>query len=303
MPPSVDTASERSEDALAFYLKETRRYPLLNARQESAAAKAMRTRRRALRFGSREDMLEAARELDLNRRTLIEANLRLVVFVARRYRNMGMELCDLVQEGNLGLMEAVERFDPRRNLRFSTYATWWIRQAITRALSQKSRPVKVPLEKLTLARLAINARPRLEMRLGRKPLVDEIAREVGSPVGKVQAALGFMPRMESLDARIGEDGSARWELQSDPASPSPWDSALDRDRRDKIRSILEVLPQRQQLILQMRFGIGLDSEHSLAEIGKILCLSRERVRQLQQDALRRLREAGDRRKLSALVEG
>ena len=295
--------SQTVPDTLGQYLRESHRFPLLTAQQESATATAMRAGRQVLRVGSRGKVPEAARQYDLNRRALIESNLRLVVYVAKRYRGMGMELSDIVQEGNLGLMEAVERFDPRRNVRFSTYAIWWIRQAITRALSQKLRTVKVPFEKLVLARTAIKASSRLEMRLGRKPRTEEIAKEIGKPVEKVQAALGFLPRMESLDELLTEDGSARWALQADPASRSPMDSILDRDRRDKVHAILDRLPPRQRLILRMRFGVGLETEHSLAEIGELLRISRERVRQLEMDALKRLRQASHHQELEALIEG
>jgi RNA polymerase primary sigma factor len=295
--------SQAVPDTMGQYLKESHRFPLLTAQQESATATAMRAGRQALRVGSQAKAPKAARQYDVNRRALIESNLRLVVYVAKRYRGMGMELGDLVQEGDLGLMEAVERFDPRRNVRFSTYAIWWVRQAITRALSQKLRTIKVPFEKLALARTAIKASSRLEMRLGRKPRPEEIAKEVGKPVQRVQAALGFLPRMESLDELLTEDGSARWELQADPASRSPMDSILDRDRRDKVHAILRALPPRQRLILRMRFGIGLQTEHTLAEIGELLRISRERVRQLEMDALKRLRESSHHQELEALIGG
>lgn len=295
--------SQTMPDTLGHYLKKSHQFPLLTAQQESATATAMRAGRQALRVGTRANVLDATRQYNLNRRTLIESNLRLVVYVAKRYRGMGMELSDIVQEGNLGLMEAVERFDPRRNVRFSTYAIWWIRQAITRALSQKLRTVKVPFEKLVLARAAIKARSRLEMRLGRKPRTEEIAKEVGRPAQKVQAALSFLPRMESLDELLTEDGSARWTLQADPSSRSPWDSMLERDRREKVNAILEMLPPRQRLILRMRFGIGLQTEHSLAEIGELLRISRERVRQLEVDALKRLRQRSHYQELEALIDG
>jgi RNA polymerase primary sigma factor len=141
------------------------------------------------------------------------------------------------------------------------------------------------------------------MRLGRKPRTEEIAKEVGRPAQKVQAALSFLPRMESLDELLTEDGSARWALQADPSSRSPWDSMLERDRREKVNAILEMLPPRQRLILRMRFGIGLQTEHSLAEIGELLRISRERVRQLEVDALKRLRQRSHYQELEALIDG
>jgi RNA polymerase primary sigma factor len=233
---------------------------------------------------------------------MIESNLRLVVSIAKRYKNMGMELSDLVQEGNIGLMQAVERFDPRRNLKFSTYATWWIRQAITRALSQKSRTIKVPINKLELVRMATRAKGKLEERLGRTPSMKEIAKAVGAPENQVDVAMKSIPHLESLDELAVEDGSPRWELQSDERSESPWQAVVDRDMREKVQSALELLPPRQQLIVRMRFGIGFNSEYNLEEIGKVLNLTRERVRQLEVEALRRLRATSDHRALNDFLK-
>ena len=291
-------------DTLGQYLKETHRHPLLNREQEQKVSRAMRKSERALkRKDSTTSKRRAAqREFDETRARMIESNLRLVVSIAKRYKNMGMELTDLVQEGNIGLMQAVERFDPRRNLKFSTYATWWIRQAITRALSQKSRTIKVPINKLELVRIATRSKVKLEEQLGRTPTTKEIAKAVGAPVYQVEAAMQSIPHLESLDALAVEDGSPRWELQTDERSESPWQAVVDRDMREKVGATLELLPPRQQLIVRMRFGIGFNSEYNLEEIGKVLNLTRERVRQLEVEALQRLRVAGDRRALSYFLK-
>jgi RNA polymerase primary sigma factor len=286
-------------DALGQYLKETHRYPLLNREAEQQVARAMRESEGHLaKKPSGAAGRSARRQFDQTRQRMIESNLRLVVSIAKRYKNMGMELSDLVQEGNIGLMQAVERFDPRRNLKFSTYATWWIRQAITRALSQKSRTIKIPINKLELVRMATRARVKLEEKLGREPSMKEVAKAVGAEEHQVDVALKSIPHLESLDALAVEDGSPRWELQSDERSESPWQVVVDRDMREKVRAALELLPPRQQLIVRMRFGIGFNSEYNLEEIGKVLNLTRERVRQLEVEALRRLRAAGDHRSLN-----
>ncbi len=296
--PGLETGSGADLDALGQYLKETHRYPLMNREKEQEVARAMRASESHLEENPKGNKRRAVRRtFEQSRQRMIESNLRLVVSIAKRYKNMGMELGDLVQEGNIGLMQAVERFDPRRNLKFSTYATWWIRQAITRALSQKSRTIKVPINKLELVRMANRAKGKLEERLGRKPSMNEVAKAVGAPVGQVDLALKSIPHLESLDALAIEDGSPRWELQSDDRIESPWQVAVDRDLREKVKEALEVLPPRQQLIVRMRFGIGFKSDYNLEEIGKVLNLTRERVRQLEVEALRRLRAAGDHRAL------
>jgi RNA polymerase primary sigma factor len=289
-------------DSLGHYLRETHRYPLLTRETEQQVARAMRESENRIEKSSQgADTGLAYKQFDRSRRQMIESNLRLVVSIAKRYKNMGLELPDLVQEGNIGLMQAVERFDPRRNLKFSTYATWWIRQAVTRALSQKSRTIKVPINKLDLARVAARTRSKLKEQLGRSPTVEEIAKKVGVSAAQVGVSLESIPQMESLDAPAVEDGSARWELKADDKMESPFRVALDRDMKEKIAKVLNVLPPRQALIIRMRYGIGFSSEHNLEEIGEVLSLTRERVRQLELDSLRRLRAVGERRGLNSFL--
>ncbi len=290
-------------DTLGQYLKETHRYPLLNREGEQIVATALRKSQRQLKTPAARSRKERAEiQFEQSRRRMIEANLRLVVSIAKRYKNMGLDLTDLVQEGNIGLMQAVERFDPRRNLKFSTYATWWIRQAVTRALSQKSRTIKVPINKIELARVSKRARGKLQERMGREPTLEEISKTVGAPAKQVDASMKAIPQLESLDALAVEDGSPRWELQSDEKSESPWEAAVDRDMREKINHVLDILPERQRLIVRMRYGIGFSDQHNLEDIGSVLNLTRERVRQLEAEAIRRLRTAGERRGLHAFLE-
>jgi RNA polymerase primary sigma factor len=297
-PVAEEPINTTELDVLGQYLKETHRYPLLNREQEQKVSRAMRRSEAVLKEKKTGTVRRSARtEFDETRAKMIESNLRLVVSIAKRYKNMGMELSDLVQEGNIGLMQAVERFDPRRNLKFSTYATWWIRQAITRALSQKSRTIKVPINKLEMVRVATRAKNKLQEQKGREPSMKEIAKAVGAQEHQVETAMKSIPHLESLDALAVEDGSPRWELQADERSETPWQVVLDRDMQEKVRSALELLPPRQKLIVRMRFGIGFNTEYNFEEIGKVLNLTRERVRQLEVEALRRLRAAGNRHAL------
>ncbi len=289
-------------DSLGTYLRETHRYPLLTRETEQKVARAMReSENRIEKSSPGADTVRAYEQFDRSRQQMIESNLRLVVSIAKRYKNMGLALADLVQEGNIGLVQAVERFDPRRNLKFSTYATWWIRQAVTRALSQKSRTIKVPINKLDLARAAARTRYELKEQLGRSPTVEEIAKKMDLSAAQVGVSLASIPQMESLDAPAVEDGSARWELMADDKTESPFRVALDRDMKEKIEEALDVLPPRQALIIRMRYGIGFSSEHNLEEIGEVLKLTRERVRQLEFDSLRRLRAVGQQRGLNSFL--
>jgi RNA polymerase primary sigma factor len=289
-------------DSLGLYLKETHRYPLLNRESEQTVARTFRDSKHRLENNYWTSRLGSAREKhEQSRDRMIESNLRLVVSIAKKYQNMGLDLSDLVQEGNIGLMQAVERFDPTRNLKFSTYATWWIRQAITRSLSQKSRTIKVPINKLELARVAKRTRATLEKRLGRKPTLKEVSKAVGASPDQVDASFKSIPQVESLDAHAIENGSPRWELRADDKAQSPLKVTMDRDLREKIQQVLDVLPDRQRLILRMRYGIGFNTEHNLEEIGRVLKLTRERVRQLEADSLRRLRAIGQHRGLDGFL--
>jgi RNA polymerase primary sigma factor len=295
------TAQQRGFDTMGLYLKEARRQPILSAREEKRVARAFRESRAKLSSstGARKRAFRA--RLARTRTTLIERNLRLVVSIAKRYNNLGMDLSDLVQEGNIGLILAVERFDPDRDVRFSTYATWWIRQAITRALYLKSRTIHVPINKGQLALKALRTSPDLRRRLGHEPDVAELAREVGASPGQVATALNAITPSVSLDALAVDGGTARWQLTEDPNASSPWRVALDRDRHDKVNAILGRLSERERLIVRMRFAIGFPRPHTLDEVGKALNLTRERVRQLEKKAITRLRLLGKRRGLDHLV--
>ena len=294
----IGLASVARTDSLGQYLKETHQNPLLSREAEQEVARSLRESESVLSKNLPRAKRRSARiQFERSRQRMIECNLRLVVSIAKRYKNMGLELVDLIQEGNIGLIQAVERFDPRRNLKFSTYATWWIRQAVTRALSQKSRTVRVPINKIELARAASRVRDQLKEQSGREPTLEEISQMLGAPQKNVEASLKSISKMESLDAPAIEGGSARSELRSEDGSVSPLEATVARDMREKIQVVLKVLAPRQALIMRMRYGIGFSFEHNLEEIGRVLDLTRERVRQLELDSLRRLRAVGQLRGL------
>jgi RNA polymerase primary sigma factor len=286
---------------VALYLSEARRYPLLSSSEEKRIARVFRRSRNEQASKAKGRKRISNRTAMRARSTLIERNLRLVVAIARRYRNLGMELSDLIQEGNIGLIRAVERFDPDRDVRFSTYATWWIRQAITRALYLRSRTVHVPINQTQLAQKALRMAVELKARLGRTPDLPEIAHEVGIPVPRVKTALEAFNLVDSLDAPAVADGSPRWQLEADPRALSPLQATLERERRDHVKALVSTLSPRQQLVMRMRFAIDSARVYTLEEIGERLDLTRERVRQIENEALERLRREGKKRGLERLA--
>jgi RNA polymerase primary sigma factor len=289
------TSSE--PDALTRFSRDAARYPLLDADEEQRLARRFRAAMQSplsARPATRRALADA-------RKRLIEHNLRLVVSIARRYSGLGMEIADLIQEGNLGLMHAAERFDPERGVRFSTYATWWIRQAMTRALSVRSRTVRIPLAKQQLGRRAMKARTRLTSSLGREPTPEEIARSLGAPADDIARAVDAMVSVESLDAPVGDDGTPRWQIHADPTARSPWKCTFDREQAELVEDLIATLPARTQLIIRMRYGIGYDRAHTLEQVGEVLRLTRERVRQLEKEAFADLRGNCDRLQSEVLL--
>jgi RNA polymerase primary sigma factor len=245
----------------------------------------------------------AERDMRRAREELTRANLRLVVYIARKYRNRGLMLGDLIQEGSLGLMRAVEKFDWRRGFKFATYATWWIRQSVTRAIADQSRTIRVPVHMTETVGKVVRTGRRLAQQTGREPTPEELANRLGMPLEKVRTVQGLAKEPVSLEAPIGEEGDARLgDLIEDKDAVLPFDAAARAGLRDAAGKVLGDLTPREERILRMRFGIGMNSEHTLEEVGRTFGVTRERIRQIEAKALGKLRQSNQGRALRSFLE-
>jgi RNA polymerase primary sigma factor len=295
-----DLSSVASDDTVGLYLKEMARVPLLSTDEEimlaqrlEAGINAQEAIIRAERRSEPEHLNRLKGEVEdgkLARDHLIRANTRLVVSIAKRYMGRGVQFLDLIQEGNLGLMKAVEKFDYKRGYRFSTYATWWIRQTITRAIADQGRTIRVPVHMSDRIRHLYKTVRQLEQEFGRKPTPEEIATEMNLEPRKVQWMLKVSWRPLSLERPVGEEeDSELGNFIEDESTPTPMQSAYQNLLREKVEEVLSTLTPREARILRLRFGLHNGRQYTLEEVGQKFGLTRERIRQIEGKALRRLR--------------
>ncbi len=272
-----------SDDSVRLYLREIGKIPLLSAEEELALAqKVVKGDKRA-------------------KDKMAEANMRLVVSIAKRYSGRGLDFLDLIQEGNTGLLRAVEKFDPDKGFKFSTYATWWIRQAITRAIADQARVIRIPVHMVETINKLLRTQRRMTQELNREPTIDELAKELEMEPEKVEYVIKIKQDIQSLDAGVGRDDddadSVLQDFIEDEDSVTPEESATTQLLKEQVQEVLSTLSDREQKIIRMRFGLDNGKSHTLEEVGQEFAVTRERIRQIEAKALAKLRKHKDSKKL------
>ena len=301
------------EDPVRMYLKEIGKVPLLSAEEEIELAQKMEAGEMAksqleeagddLDDEAKKELQKLVAQGDYAKKKLAEANLRLVVSIAKRYVGRGMLFLDLIQEGNLGLIKAVEKFDYRKGYKFSTYATWWIRQAITRAIADQARTIRIPVHMVETINKLIRVSRQLLQELGREPTPEEIAEEMDIPVERVREILKISQEPVSLETPIGEEEDSHLGdfIQAENV-PVPADAAAFTLLKEQLVEVLSTLTEREQKVLRLRFGLDDGRARTLEEVGKVFNVTRERIRQIEAKALRKLRHPSRSRKLRDYLE-
>ena len=274
---------DASDDSVRLYLREIGKIPLLNSEEELELANRV-----------------VAGEKKAKDK-MAEANMRLVVSIAKRYSGRGLDLLDLIQEGNTGLLRAVEKFDPDKGFKFSTYATWWIRQAITRAIADQARTIRIPVHMVETINKLLRTQRRMTQELNREPTIEELAKELEMEPDKVEYVIKIKQDITSLDAGVGRDGededSVLGDFIEDEDGTTPEESATSQLLKEQVQSILSTLSDREQKIVKMRFGLENGKSHTLEEVGQEFAVTRERIRQIEAKALAKLRKHKDAKKL------